>query len=249
MRNMKQVCLVFMGSIVFMFAALGAVAQEAAPAKIIQPGLVERLERGENEVDVIVLLKGHKDFVGKIKADRPEEMKVYQAEIRRSQERVLNRFNRADFKPRHVFDNILGFSATVSKAGFEALAAMPEVESIEEDQIAEAVTAQGISLMNGTQVRSTYGGTGVSIAIVDTGIDYTHSKLGGAAFPNAKVIGGYDFGDNDANPMDCHGHGTSVAGIAAGSAGICTGDYIGGVANNAKLYAVKIVAGCGNTAA
>jgi subtilisin family serine protease len=257
--QMKKIWVNFVG-LAAMLAAATAMAEEppigppgagldvAASAKILQLSLVDRLERGENEVDVIILLKGHKEYIGRIKADRPAEMKMYQAEIRRNQDRVLNRLSRSDFRPRHQFENVLGFSGTVSGAGLEALSAMAEVESIEEDQIVEAHLAQGIPLMNGSQVRSTYNGAGVSIAIVDTGIDYTHSKLGGAGFPNSKVIGGYDFGDNDTNPLDCQGHGTSVAGIAAGALATGPGDYIGGVAHNAKLYALKIVAGCGNTA-
>jgi subtilisin family serine protease len=83
----------------------------------------------------------------------------------------------------------------------------------------------------------------------DTGIDYTHPRLGGGGFPNSKVIGGYDYGDNDSDPMphSSQAHGTSCAGIAAGDLGD-TGDYIGGVAYNAKLYALKITAGTGGSA-
>ena len=52
------------------------------------------------------------------------------------------------------------------------------------------------------------GSSGVKIAIVDTGIDYTHDDLGNY------VSGGYDWVSNDDNPMDDHGHGTHCAGIA-----------------------------------
>ncbi len=72
-------------------------------------------------------------------------------------------------------------------------------------------------------------GSGYSIAIIDTGIDYTQPALAG------RVIKGPDFGDNDSDPMDTVGHGTHVAGIA-GSAD----DYVPGVASDANLIAIKI---------
>jgi minor extracellular serine protease Vpr len=86
-------------------------------------------------------------------------------------------------------------------------------------------------------------GTGTAIGIIDTGIDYTHPDLGGAKFPNAKVVGGYDFADDDANPMDMQGHGTHVAGIAAADG------KVQGVAPKAKLYAYKVFSDQGGGAA
>src|SRR5258708_22472294 len=96
--------------------------------------------------------------------------------------------------------------------------------------------------------RSTYNGSNMAIAVCDTGIDYTHARLGGGGFPNSKVIGGYDFGDADSDPFpNMQAHGTSCAGIAAGDLGT-VGDYIGGVAYGAKLYALKIFPGASGTA-
>jgi len=59
-------------------------------------------------------------------------------------------------------------------------------------------------------------GKNVTIAIIDTGVDYTHPDLGGCLGENCKVIGGYDFVNSDNDPMDDQGHGTHVAGIAVG---------------------------------
>ncbi len=85
-------------------------------------------------------------------------------------------------------------------------------------------------------------GKGMLIGIIDTGIDYTHPDLGGGFGPKYKVVGGYDFGDNDPDPMDQEGHGTHVAGIAAANG------KVKGVAPEAKLMAYKIVSG-GNSSA
>lgn len=159
--------------------------------------------------------------------------------INRAQDSVINTLDPSQVRLTNRFKYIFGFSAEVTLEGLQDLIDNPGVLSIEKDEILHAYLAQGIPLMNATAARSSYNGSGVSVAICDTGIDYTHSKLGGGGFPNSKVIGGYDTGQNDADPMDANGHGTACAGIAAGNIGT-TGDYIGGVAYNARLYALKI---------
>ncbi len=89
-----------------------------------------------------------------------------------------------------------------------------------------------------------YTGRNVVVAVVDTGIDYTHPDLGGCFGPGCKVSGGYDFADNDADPMDTNGHGTHCAGIIAAKGGVT------GVAPDARLLAVKVcgVSSCSNSA-
>ena len=106
-----------------------------------------------------------------------------------------------------------------------------------------------------------YDGSHVSVAVLDSGIDYLHAALGGSGnpadyaandpnviepgtFPTAKVVGGYDFVGSDwptfgpeapdPDPLDDGpgaGHGTHVAHIIGG---------VGGVAPGVNLYAVKV---------
>src|SRR5581483_11033754 len=119
-------------------------------------------------------------------------------------------------------------------------------------------------------------GKGIKIGIIDTGIDYKHADFGGnssTTFPSAKVVGGFDFvgdaydGTNtpvpDNDPMDCNGHGTHVAGIAAGVGVSADGTtYSGpydqsvpfstmkigpGVAPEAQLYALRVFGCSGST--
>jgi subtilisin family serine protease len=68
----------------------------------------------------------------------------------------------------------------------------------------------------------TRGSPSVVVAVLDTGVDFSQPDLQGAFVP------GYDFVNNDADPIDDHGHGTEVAGIVAaradnglGGAGLC----------------------------
>ncbi len=62
---------------------------------------------------------------------------------------------------------------------------------------------------------SGYTGKGVIVAIIDSGIDYTHPALGGGLWEGYKVISGYDFVNDDEDPVDDLRHGTHVAGIVA----------------------------------
>ena len=194
---------------------------------------------GKSRTRVIVNLRKPSAFS---QTQNMKNMKVRQdleKSVNTAQERVIHTLDPSQVHITNKFRYIFGFSAEVSLKGLQGLIDNPDVLSVENDEILHANLAQGIPLMNATTARSSYSGSGVSIAICDTGIDYTHARLGGGGFPNSKVIGGYDTGQNDPNPMDANGHGTACAGIVAGDLG-STGDYIGGVAYNAKLYALKI---------
>ena len=83
-------------------------------------------------------------------------------------------------------------------------------------------------------------GAGVTVAIIDTGIDYTQSSLGGGFGAKFKVIGGYDFLDNDSDPIDITGHGTAVAGVIAADPYTVNGITYQGVAPDAKLVALRV---------
>ncbi len=81
-------------------------------------------------------------------------------------------------------------------------------------------------------------GKGVRVAILDTGIDYTHEDLSG------NYRGGYDYVFDDNDPFDdsFDSHGTHVAGIVAAQD---NGIGIIGVAPEVDLYAVKVLDGAG----
>src|SRR3989344_3687382 len=84
-------------------------------------------------------------------------------------------------------------------------------------------------------------GEGQTVCVIDSGINYTHPALGGCTQAQflggtcSKVIGGYDFYNNDKDPMDDAGHGTHVAGIVASEDATYKG-----VAPNSKLVALKV---------
>lgn len=79
----------------------------------------------------------------------------------------------------------------------------------------------------------TKGSKDILIAIVDTGVDYTHPDLKG------KVVKGHDYVDGDDDPMDDNMHGTHCAGIAAASTNNKIG--IAGMAPNVKILAERVL--------
>ncbi len=102
---------------------------------------------------------------------------------------------------------------------------------------AEAVPAAnevpwGVARVNAAAAWDYTAGGGVKVAVIDTGIDYTHPDLA----PNYK--GGYNAVDPSAPPLDDQGHGTHVAGTIAA---VKDGSGVAGVAPAAHLYGVKVL--------
>jgi len=87
----------------------------------------------------------------------------------------------------------------------------------------------------GTAIPHDYGfdGSGIIISVIDTGVDFNHPDLLGLGL-EGKIIGGYDFVDNDKIPEDTNGHGTQVAGI------IASNGNLKGIAPNSKILMYKV---------
>ncbi len=77
-----------------------------------------------------------------------------------------------------------------------------------------------------------------TVAVIDTGVDYTHKDLAG------KVILGKNCVDDNFDPFDEHGHGTHVAGIIAAKSG--NSAYGEGVCPNCKILAIKVLDASGS---
>jgi subtilisin family serine protease len=151
----------------------------------------------------------------------------------------------------------------VDASKVEAIKSLPGVTKVTYAPRHTIDNSSSVPFINGnvvwdsTGALSTLGltGDGITIAVIDTGVDYLHANFNGdtsdyasqnpdvinsdgVAFPTARVIAGWDFvGDDyaaetdnpwqytpfpDPDPTDCNGHGSHVAGTAAGN-GILTG--------------------------
>jgi len=146
---------------------------------------------------------------------------------------------------KHEYRLIPAVSASLSEQAIDNMRKNPRVAYIEDDLIltiatSEYVNSTGVSHI-GCEMAHNNGidGTGVKVAVIDTGIDYTHEDL------DANYKGGYDFVFNDPDPFDDSNisHGTHVAGIIAAER---NGIGVVGVAPNASLYAVKVMGGSGH---
>lgn len=115
----------------------------------------------------------------------------------------------------------------------------PEIEFIEEETMArgdqlpyhiDRIDQVALPLDNSYQPLGS--GEGVDIYILDSGVRYDHGE-----FENRAKYPGYDPTDNfeatSRRGLDCHGHGTHVASIAAGKT------Y--GVARGANVYSVRVL--------
>jgi subtilisin family serine protease len=77
------------------------------------------------------------------------------------------------------------------------------------------------------------GSSSTVLSILDSGVDYNHPEFAG------RIVAGYDFINNDSDPMDDLGHGTACAGIAAAAGN--NGIGVAGVNWNCKIMPVKVL--------
>lgn len=124
-----------------------------------------------------------------------------------------------------VANAVPGVAITTTADGIESLAAQPDVVKISPITTRTLDNASSASLLKANQVWSGLAentGEGVSVGIIDTGIDFTHATFGGEgtveayeaadavdtedgwqetlpALGQAKVVGGYDFAGDDYN--------------------------------------------------
>jgi subtilisin family serine protease len=150
---------------------------------------------------------------------------------------------------KHVYKAALkGFAVqNISEAAAAAIAADPRVERVEADQVMTAIATEtgatwGIDRIDQRTLPLSgtydYGadGTGVTVYIIDTGINFTHNEYNGRAFK------GIDEVTSGGTAADCNGHGSHVSGTVGGTT------Y--GVAKKATLVAVRVLdcSGSGSTA-
>jgi len=224
-------------------------------------GLDRSLVGQSGESSVIVRLKAEsvaeRDLPDAAAARAKQDLRGRQADL-------MKRIKALDPSAELVAQTQLALNAVfvrVDAAVLPRLANDPAVARIAPVGTYELDLSETVPYIGAEKVQqSGFTGKGIKVAVLDSGIDYTHASLGGSGevaeydandptiiergtFPTAKVVGGYDFVGStwpntaetpDPDPIDdgpAAGHGTHVAHIIAGE---------GGVAPDADLYALKV---------
>jgi subtilisin family serine protease len=170
------------------------------------------------------------------------------AVIRNLQDDVLNSLPAGSFRVSARWDHVPAFAGEMTADAIAALEANPSVARVDLDVSGGGNLRVSIPLIGANVVHSHgYVGAGVTVAILDTGIDETHVDLKDALVDEACFCtnangtgccpGGVTTKTGFGAAADDHGHGSNVAGIVASR-----GNLVGvGVAPAAKLVAVKVL--------
>ncbi len=152
------------------------------------------------------------------------------------------------------------FSALLAASAVEAESVTPDLEVSLPEVFAGVNETDGnmpwhVKEMHYADLPADKDGTGVIVAVLDTGVDYTHTALAEHIWNNEDEIAGngidddnngyiddvrgYDFANSDNDPMDDNSHGTHCAGIIAASLDAKSGAR--GVAPGVKVMPVRII--------
>ena len=276
-------CRQYLSHAAFAVAFLVALSASAVSSAAIDidPAVLEALET-QSDVPVIVMLEETPVQAATGAAAHRDALEEQRAAIRGRQAAVLGTLvlheprahgrgvgagaqaeeaQEHDFALRRQYTLVNGFSGRLTRSGLEKLRQSPVASIRLDTPVAAALSAsvpqiEAHRVWNITSNSIALNGTGETVCIVDTGIDYTHPDLGGCtnatflAGTCAKVISGYDFCGNsgscgtdpdDSDPADDNGHGTHVAGIVASN-----NLTYRGVAPDAKLVALKVLNSAGS---
>ena len=139
---------------------------------------------------------------------------------------VINAAELAGLQINGVFEQVGVFGATGSPALFNALAATGLVSRVEYNQPLDYFletsnqATGGQDVLNGAVGGVVYDGTGIGVAVVDSGVDGTHPDFAGRMGGNVKLVPltGIAVPVTDSDTISGGGHGTHVAGTVAGTA-------------------------------
>ncbi|MDO8656838.1 MAG: S8 family serine peptidase, partial [Nanoarchaeota archaeon] len=233
-----------------LFVALFLLVISSTLAVEVEQEVIEALQQ-DSETSVIVILK---DVPGKTETTKVLDDLILSEKSTQDNTGTPSLLSDTpltdyDFDLEKKFSSIPGFSGIITEEGLEKLENDPRVESIFLDKIFHISLDTSAALINANDVWNfsvggyNITGKGETVCILDTGIDTDHP-----AFQD-KIKSQYCYcsgccpggGSQNNSAEDDHGHGTHVAGIAAGNLTTYTG-----IAKDAGIYAIKVCNSAGS---
>jgi subtilisin family serine protease/photosystem II stability/assembly factor-like uncharacterized protein len=207
----------------------------------------------ESKKERVVIELSEPAIFAQLIADDEKQLKAVDKQVIQStkhnlqnkQQAVLNEIEKAnihiDILHEYAF-TFNGLALEVNSKEITGLENIPGVAAVHKDETFYINLEDSVPLIGAPEVwdeedqdGQSLTGEGVTVAIIDSGIDYTHPDLGNGFGSDYKVVDGYNYINDNNDPMDDNGHGTHVAGIVAGNG------EVKGVAPDAKLTAYKVM--------
>jgi subtilisin family serine protease len=215
---------------------LSAAALRAGEAQL-GPGVREAIER-DGRARVVLAFREPRSPI--------EHLELRAGEVRDMREAILGALRPGDFEATHRWDTIAGMAGWVTAPGLERLLADAYVARIDVDPYASVHMAEVVPMLHADEVQGMgFTGRGVTVAVLDTGIDTDHPDFSGRIVDQACFCvasgnccpGGLAEAKGPGAAEDDNGHGTNVAGIIAGGGSVAPR----GMAPEATLVAIKVL--------
>jgi subtilisin family serine protease len=241
------VCLA--ATVVSVAAATGGDAQKPAPARTSWSGLVggPRPEVPVGQRMIVVLrtpsLADRVAGAGGLASEATERR--WQAAAQAGQQQLIARLSAAGLRlrPEYSYTRVLnGFSAPLDARAIALLQRFPEVEGVYPVRIAYPAAVSSATANAGYRAQLSLpgaSGRGVTIAMVDTGVQLTHDYLTGAVQEGIDLLERDDFATAEPKPdepSEVERHATELAGLIVGSGGP---GGLHGVAENATILPIR----------
>lgn len=258
------------GCLLITMSAMGQAGNELGgsliqPTRLPMPtderGLLRSLLKEQSTVRVIVYLDT--PAVPEAPALGAQVVADQRMRIRQAQDRAIQALRLPSSKVHRQFQTIPGFAVTVDAETLAELAEQPEVIAIVKDTTVPLLLDGTIPIIEADDMHALgWTGKGYAVAILDTGVDRDHPMFLDAN-NNSRVVAEACFSSNSSSSeslcpngagtqfgegaaADCTGnvagcgHGTHVAGIAAGSEVESGGVTFSGVAPEADIIAIQV---------
>jgi subtilisin family serine protease len=165
---------------------------------------------------------------------------------------VLSSLASSEFELTQAWATVPGMAGIVTTGGLEKLLAHPAVANVHADEPVRAHMAEAVGMTQTNELHAMgFNGTGVTVAVLDTGTDRNHPDFAGRIVDEACFCqnaagagccpGGVPTAKGVGTAQDDHGHGTNVAGVVLGGGVLAPA----GMAPNATLVSIKVLDAAG----